>query len=161
MASFGHFSSQFWIDDVTNLCQNFKILTKWFQKRVMNLKVSFSFPCHISINIGKWNLNFDLFDPFLGWQRRHGELKFQNLEPVVSKTNTLSQISFYYWLHLYITMDTWNTNVGHFWLIFWLMNSPRESKLAKFWENDLRNKLFISKFHQYLFPSSYHLPYMI
>ena len=67
VASFGHFSSQFWIDDVTNLCQNFKILTKWFQKRVMNLKVSFSFPYHISINIGKWNLNLDLFDPFLGW----------------------------------------------------------------------------------------------
>ena len=66
-----------------------------------------------------------------------------------------------YWLHLYITMDTWYTNVGHFWLIFWLMNSPRESRLAKFWGNDLRNKLFISNFHQYLFPSSYHLRYMI
>ena len=38
--------------------------------------------------------HFDLFEPFLGWWRHHGEAKLQNFEIVILKTNT----SLYFWL---------------------------------------------------------------
>ena len=50
--------------------------------------------------------------------------------------------------HLSITIGTWHTSLGPFWRNFRLMTSPRESKQQYFC--DLRNKFFISKFHQIL-----------
>ena len=58
------FSSQFWLDDVTRLSQNFEILRERFHKGIIHLKVPFTFDFHLSINIGTWNTNLDLFDPF-------------------------------------------------------------------------------------------------
>ena len=81
------FPRQFWVDDVIILSQNFKILRGWFHKWIINLKISFTFDFHLSINIGTWYTNLNFFHPFLGWWRHHEESKLQNFEMVVS-TNT-------------------------------------------------------------------------
>ena len=85
--SLGAISSQFWVDDVIILSQIFKILRERFHKRIIYLKVPFTFDFHLSINIGTWNTNLDIFDPFLGWWRHHRESKLQKFEKVVSKPN--------------------------------------------------------------------------
>ena len=48
--------------------------------------------------------------------------------------------------HLSITIGTWNTSLGP----FWVNDITMEVKTAMFWEIDLRNKLLTSKFHQIL-----------
>ena len=48
--SLGSFSSKFWVDNVTELCQSIKILRKRFHKRIIHLKVPFAFDFHFSIN---------------------------------------------------------------------------------------------------------------
>ena len=106
--SLGPFSSQLWIDDVTALSKNFKVLREWFHKRIIYVKVPFIFDFHLSINIGTWNTNLDFFDPFLDWWRNHWESKLQSFEIVVSKTNTTPHIS------LSITTGTWNTSLSFF-----------------------------------------------
>ena len=47
---FRPFLSQFWVDDVTMLTQNFKILRKRFHKGIIHLRVSFTFDFHLSLN---------------------------------------------------------------------------------------------------------------
>ena len=59
------FSSQFSVDDVTKLRQNFKMLKEPFHKRLTNLKAPFTFDSCLPINIGTCNTNLDLFQPFL------------------------------------------------------------------------------------------------
>ena len=152
--------SQFWVDDVTIFCQNFKLLREQLHKQKIHLKKLFAFDFHLSINIGTWNTNLDLFNPFLGWWHCHEESNLQNLETVVSKKNTSPKIPLYYWLpfiwkyiYIYITIVYiiivfiiiiiiiyyiftiayhHYTSWGPFWLNFKLMMSPRESKLQCF-----------------------------
>ena len=53
--SYYPFSSQFWVDDVTTLIQNFEILRGWCYKRIFHLKGPFLFDFHLSTNIDTWN----------------------------------------------------------------------------------------------------------
>ena len=85
--SSGLLTSQFCVNDFTTFSQNLKILRERFHKRIIYLKVPFTFDFHLSINIGTWNTNLDIFDPFLGWWRHHRESKLQKFEKVVSKPN--------------------------------------------------------------------------
>ena len=59
------FKSQFRVDDITRLCQNFKILRKRFHKLIIHFKIPYTCYFHVSINIGTWNTNLNLFDPVL------------------------------------------------------------------------------------------------
>ena len=63
------FLSQFCVDDVTTLSQNFKILRERFHEGIINLKVPFTFDSYLNINIDTGNTNLDLFQPF--WVHRH------------------------------------------------------------------------------------------
>ena len=96
--SLGPLSSQFWIDDVTTMSQNFKILIKSFSKRIIYLKETFTLDFHHSVDNSTWNTGLDLFDLFLGLRRHRGESKLQNFEIVISKTNTSPHIFLYCWL---------------------------------------------------------------
>ena len=69
------FSRKFCVDDVTTLSQDFKILRERFHKGIINLKVPFTFDSYLPINIGTWNTNLDLFQPFLGWWRNRRKSK--------------------------------------------------------------------------------------
>ena len=69
------FLTQIWVNVVTTGNQNFKILRERFRKRVTHLKVFFTFDFHLSINIGTWNTNLDLFELGLEWQSPHGKSK--------------------------------------------------------------------------------------
>ena len=104
------FSSQFWLDEVTKLSQSFKVLRGQFHKRVIYLKVHFTFGFQLSINIGICNSNVNLFHPFLGWWRHQGKSKLQTFEIVVLKTNASPQISLYYFLR-YITLNFFERTV--------------------------------------------------
>ena len=119
------------------LSQNFKILRERFYKWIFHL----SFDFHLSINIGTWNTNLDLFNPFLGWWRHHVGSKFQNSEIVLSNTKTSTQFFLYYWIsssyhHWYIKYKS-----GPFLIQFWV-------KTVILWESDLWNKILTSVFHQ-------------
>ena len=144
------FSSQFWVDNITTLNQIFKILRERFHKRIIHLKVLFIFDFHLSINIGTWNTNLDLFVTFLDWWHHHGRSKLQNYERVVSKTNTSPQISFYYWLSSFYHHWYMKHKSGPLLTQFWVNDVTMEVKTAMFWEFDLRSKLLTSKFHQIL-----------
>ena len=48
--------------------------------------------------------------------------------------------------HLSISIGSWNTSLGP----FWVNDITMEVKTAMFWEIDLRSKLLTSKFHQIL-----------
>ena len=121
------FKSQFRVDDITRLCQNFKILRKRFHKLIIHFKISYTCYFHVSINIGTRNTNLNLFDPVFLLRRHPGESKVQNFETLVSKTNTLPQI----FLHC------WFSSFCHVSIII-------------FRESDLRNKFLSSKFHEKL-----------
>ena len=60
------FLSQFWVNDVTTLSQNLKMLRERFHKWIIHLKVPFTSDFHLSINTGTWNTNMGLFHAFLG-----------------------------------------------------------------------------------------------
>ena len=86
---FGPFLSQFWVDDVTTLSQNFRTLREQFHKRIIYLKVPYTL--HLSINIGTLPIspfltNFWVADVTTGSQN------FKILI-VVPKTKTSPQIS--------------------------------------------------------------------
>ena len=142
--------------------QNFKISRERFHRQIIHLKVPFTFDFHFSINIGTWNTNLNLFDSFLGWWRHHTELKLQNFEVVISKANTSSQFSLYYWLSSFY--HHWNMKYKFvpFLTQFWVNDVTTRVKTAIFLKDDLRNKLFISEFQSfYWFQSFYHSWYMI
>ena len=142
--------------------QNFKISRERFHRQIIHLKVPFTFDFHFSINIGTWNTNLNLFDSFLGWWRHHTELKLQNFEVVISKANTSSQFSLYYWLSSFY--HHWNMKYKFvpFLTQFWVNDVTTRVKTAIFLKDDLRNKVFISEFQSfYWFQSFYHSSYMI
>ena len=73
--SLGSFLTQIWVNVVTTGNQNFKLLRERFRKRVIHLKVFFTFDFHLSIDIGTWNTSLDLFELGLEWQSPHGMSK--------------------------------------------------------------------------------------
>ena len=109
-----------------------KSLIELFHKRVIPLKVPFTFDFYLSINIVTWNINLDIFDPLLGWWRHRGKSKLQILGYWFEKRLLHLKFLFSIDFHLSITTGTWNTTLGLFWPDFWLMMSPPESKLQYF-----------------------------
>ena len=154
--------------------------------------------------------HFDLFDPFLGWSRHHGETKLQNFEIVILKTNTF----LYFWLSFHCvksvciwsyygpcfpafglntewygvslciqsecgkirTRITPNTEkcsgstfsyywYMKFWVIlnkkFWLMTSPRKSKLQYLEKVISERNSSLQSSIKYWFQSIYHPWHMI
>ena len=130
--SLGAISSQFWVDDVIILSQIFKILRERFHKRIIYLKVPFTFDFHLSINIGTWNTNLDLSVHILGWRRHHAESKLQSFEIMVLKTNTLPQISLYYWLSSFCYHWCMKWKFGPFLTHLWVNEVTTEDKLQFF-----------------------------
>ena len=127
-----------------SLSQNLKILRERFYKWIFH----FIFDFHLSINIGTWNTNLDLYDPFLGWWRHHGGSKFQNSEIVLSKTKISPQFFLYYWLssfyhHWYIEYKS-----GPFLTQFWVNYVTMRVKTVILWESDLWHKILTSMFHK-------------
>ena len=105
--SLGPFSSQYWVVDVTTLSQNFKFLREHFHKGIVHLKVPFPFDFHLSINIGTWNTNLNLFDPFLGWWKRvetsrFWDSGFRNEHFTLSSPLPLSPSSFFRMIKIFI-----------------------------------------------------------
>ena len=94
------FSSQFCVDDVTTLSQNFKILRERFHKVIINLKVLFTFDSYLPINIEIPNQTFFshfwVDDVTAGTQNFQKGQKSQNFEIVNSKSNGSPHISLYY-----------------------------------------------------------------
>ena len=135
-----------WHHKVKSKLQNFETTFSQRSKGMFHLKVPFTFDFHLSINIGTWNTNLELFDTFLDWWRHNMVSKHPNFEIVVSKRNTTLHLKFPFTIdfHLSITIGTCNTSLDPFWPNFGLMTSPRESNLQFFWERDLRNKLIVS-----------------
>ena len=140
------FSSQFWIDGVTKLIQDFKLLRERFRKRIIY---------HLSINIDTWNTNLDLFNSFY-------ELMSSPRGVKTSKFLILHlKFPFNIDFHLSITVGTWNTSLGPFWPSFGLMTSPWESKLQYFEKVISGTNSSLQSSIKYWFRSFYHLQYMI
>ena len=78
------------------------------------------------------------------------ELKFQNFEIVVSKTNISLQVSLYYWISSFCHNWYMKHKFGPFLTQFWVNGVTTKVKTAIFWESGLRNKLLISRFYQIL-----------
>ena len=97
-----------------------------FHKWLIHLKVPFTFDFHLSINIGIWKTNLDLYDPFLGWWCHQGESKLLDFEILYLK------FPFTIDFHLSTTIVTWNTGFDLSLTQCGLMESPRESKLQYF-----------------------------
>ena len=117
---FGPFLSQFWVDEVTTLSQNFKVLRERFHKRIFPLRVSFIFDsCFLSTLVDKIPI-WTFFIHFCVDDVTNVSQSFQNYEQVVSKTNTLPQMA----LEI--------TSLGSFWPSFGLMTSSWELKLQHF-----------------------------
>ena len=127
--SLGPFSSQFWVDDVTRLGQNFKILRALFHKGKTHLKSTFHF--WFSSIYQHWYIKYQ-FGPF--WEifrlmTSQQSVKTSKFWDSGFNRNTLPQFIFTIAFHLSVTIGTWKTSLDPFWPSFGLMRSPGESNL--------------------------------
>ena len=98
------FKSQFRVDDITRLCQNFKILRKRFHKLIIHFKISYTCYFHVSINIGTRNTNLNLFDPvFFINDVTQGSQKFKILRHWFQKRILYLKYFFTVDFHLFVT----------------------------------------------------------
>ena len=109
--SLGPFSSQFSVDDVTRLSQNFKILRALFHKGITHLKSTFHFWFSSIYQHWYMNTNLDLSESFLDWWPHNRVLKLPNFEIVVPKgivyLNLFLSLTFIVLLQLVHGIQAW------------------------------------------------------
>ena len=96
LSSLVQFLSQFWVDNVTSLSQNFKILRSWFQKRIFHVKLPFT-ELHLSVTIGTWSTSLGPFWPNFGLMTSPREAELQYFVKAISEANSSLQSSIKYW----------------------------------------------------------------
>ena len=117
---FEPFSSQFCVDDVPTLSQNFKTLRERFHKWIVHLKVSFTFEFSPFYQHFYMKYQFRPYWRIFGLTMSPWGVKLQSFETVVSTVNTSPQISIYclrssFYHHWYMKYKFW-TFLTQFWV---------------------------------------------
>ena len=127
--------------DVTTLTQ------KRFHKRIIHLKVPFTFDFHLSINIGTLNTNLAFFDPILGLWRHHSSQNCNILRKWSQKQNYSLQSSIKSWFRSFYYSQYMIYNFGLFLPNLDIMTSQKKYTIQNFekltQELDLINRNWI------------------
>ena len=118
--------------DVTTLTQ------KRFHKRIIHLKVPFTFDFHLSINIGTLNTNLAFFDPILGLWRHHSSQNCNILRKWSQKQNYSLQSSIRSWFRSFYYSQYMIYNFGIFFTQFGYNDVTKEVHNSEFWKINSR-----------------------